>query len=141
MRPQSPHFYGLELDDFQFAGSDQRSDRSAIDESLSALLEEEPLLHKDLDSPTPPPLKRSLGDLGQRPEALNSPTSSRHHYQPRRSTNCISSIMEKIRESKVARIANKLAVTSEPGLTNAQLMLTNFDLKPGLCRQRETLYL
>lgn len=26
---------------------------------------------------------------------------------------------------------NKLAVTSEPGLTNAQLMLTNHDLRPG----------
>lgn len=26
----------------------------------------------------------------------------------------------------------KLAVSSEPGLTNAQLMLTNYDLKPGI---------
>ena len=33
--------------------------------------------------------------------------------------------------SKVRHLARKLAVSSEPGLTNAQLMLTNFDLKPG----------
>ena len=33
--------------------------------------------------------------------------------------------------SKVRDLARKLAVSSEPGLTNAQLMLTNFDLKPG----------
>ncbi len=134
VRPQSSHLYGVELDDFQFAESDQRSDPSAIDESLSALLEEEPLLHKDPDSPTPPPPRRSLRDLGQQSGASNSPTGSRRHCQPRRSTNRIAAIMEKIKESKVAKIANKLAVSSEPGLTNAQLMLTNFDLKPGLCR-------
>ena len=40
-------------------------------------------------------------------------------------------IMEKVKKSKVACYVDKLAVTSEPGLTNAQLMLTNFDLKPG----------
>ncbi|KAI9680636.1 MAG: hypothetical protein M1817_004076 [Caeruleum heppii] len=38
--------------------------------------------------------------------------------------------MEKVRSSKLAHWANKLAVESEPGLTNAQLMLTNKDLKP-----------
>ncbi|MCJ1339221.1 hypothetical protein MMC09_004510 [Bachmanniomyces sp. S44760] len=38
--------------------------------------------------------------------------------------------MEKIKRSKVARVVDKLAVESEPGLTNAQLMLTNYDLKP-----------
>ena len=139
VRPQSSHLYSLELDDFQLAGSKQRSDPSAIDEGLSALLEEEPLLHRDPDSPTPPPPKRSFRDSGQPSGASNSPTSSRHHYQPRRSSSRIAATMEKIRESKVARIANKLAVTSEPGLTNAQLMLTNFDLKPGLCRQQETI--
>ena len=139
VRPQSSHLYSLELDDFQLVGSQQRSDPPAIDESLSALLEEEPLLRRDPDNPTPPSSKRSLRDLGQRSGASTSHTNSRHHYQTSRSSSHIAIIMEKIRESKVARIANKLAVTSEPGLTNAQLMLTNFDLKPGLCRQRETL--
>jgi len=40
-------------------------------------------------------------------------------------------IMEKVRSTKFAYWANKLAVESEPGLTNAQLMLHNHDLKPG----------
>ena len=39
--------------------------------------------------------------------------------------------MEKVRNSKAGRLVDKLAVESEPGLTNAQLLLTNFDLKPG----------
>jgi len=38
--------------------------------------------------------------------------------------------MEKTHESKFRYYARKLAVESEPGLTNAQLMLTNHDLKP-----------
>ncbi|MCJ1445979.1 MAG: hypothetical protein MMC23_006484 [Stictis urceolatum] len=38
--------------------------------------------------------------------------------------------MEKIKNTKVARVVDKLAVESEPGLTNAQLLLTNHDLKP-----------
>jgi hypothetical protein len=40
-------------------------------------------------------------------------------------------IMEKVKSSKIAHWAGKLAVESEPGLTNAQLMLHNHDLKPG----------
>jgi hypothetical protein len=45
--------------------------------------------------------------------------------------------MEKIKDSKIARFVDKLAVSSEPGLTNAQLMLTNYDLKPGASEQRQ----
>lgn len=33
------------------------------------------------------------------------------------------------------RLLNALAVPSKPGLTTAQLMLTNHDLKPGLWNQ------
>lgn len=40
-------------------------------------------------------------------------------------------IMEKLHTSGFARAVDKLAVSSEPGLSNAQLMLTNHDLKPG----------
>jgi hypothetical protein len=40
---------------------------------------------------------------------------------------CITGIMS---TGKVKKWAAKLAVESEPGLTNAQLMLTNHDLKP-----------
>lgn len=39
-------------------------------------------------------------------------------------------IMEKVKSTRFAHFAEKLAVESEPGLTNAQLMLNNFDLKP-----------
>jgi len=39
-------------------------------------------------------------------------------------------IMEKVKNTRLAYWANKLAVESEPGLTNAQLMLNNHDLKP-----------
>lgn len=33
-------------------------------------------------------------------------------------------------KQRAARVANKLAVDSEPGLSNSQLLLTNHDLKP-----------
>jgi NCS1 family nucleobase:cation symporter-1 len=38
--------------------------------------------------------------------------------------------MERLKRSKVAHWANKLAVESESNLTTAQLMLFNHDLKP-----------
>ncbi|KAF2809229.1 uracil permease-like protein [Mytilinidion resinicola] len=38
--------------------------------------------------------------------------------------------MEKVRTSKVGHFLNKIAVENESGLTNAQLMLFNHDLKP-----------
>lgn len=40
--------------------------------------------------------------------------------------------MEKVKDTKLAYWLDKLAVDSEPGLTNAQLMLHNHDLKPGM---------
>lgn len=40
-------------------------------------------------------------------------------------------IMEKVKSTRLAHLVDKLAVESEPGLTNAQLMLNNHDLKPG----------
>ncbi|KAG4031884.1 hypothetical protein MFRU_008g02380 [Monilinia fructicola] len=39
-------------------------------------------------------------------------------------------IMEKVKNTKIAYWSDRLAVESEPGLTNAQLMLNNHDLKP-----------
>lgn len=38
--------------------------------------------------------------------------------------------MERLRRVKLRKVANKLAVQSEPGLTHTQLMLANYDLKP-----------
>jgi NCS1 family nucleobase:cation symporter-1 len=39
-------------------------------------------------------------------------------------------MMETVKSTKLAHWVDKLAVESEPGLTNAQLMLNNHDLKP-----------
>lgn len=38
--------------------------------------------------------------------------------------------MSRFRGSRAARLLDKMQTESEPGLTNAQLMLTNLDLKP-----------
>lgn len=54
---------------------------------------------------------------------------------PRRIGHRATSFMEKVTRTRIARAIDKLAVESEPGLTHAQLLLTNHDLKPG------TLYL
>lgn len=45
-------------------------------------------------------------------------------------TNYFEYTMGKWKNSKFGYYANKLAVEAEPGLTTAQLMLTNLDLKP-----------
>jgi hypothetical protein len=45
--------------------------------------------------------------------------------------------MERVKRSKLAHYANKLAVESEPNLTTAQLMLYNHDLKP-VCKSGTT---
>jgi hypothetical protein len=45
--------------------------------------------------------------------------------------------MERVKRSKLAHYANKLAVESEPNLTTAQLMLYNHDLKP-VCKSKTT---
>jgi nucleobase:cation symporter-1, NCS1 family len=39
--------------------------------------------------------------------------------------------MPTLHSSKISYYIDKLAVASEPGLTNAQLMLVNHDLRPG----------
>lgn len=53
-----------------------------------------------------------LLELGEQPTALRPPIA----------------IME--RRSKLGRVSDMIAVEAEPGLTNAQLMLANHDLKP-----------
>ena len=115
----SPH--SLELDDFQFAGSGETSDTTAIDDYFAAVQEEQPLISQGPSSPTLP----NFNTLDQQRKSL---ISRQRQY---RITGRVTAIMEKVKDSKVARLVDKLAVTSEPGLTNAQLMLTNFDLKPG----------
>jgi NCS1 family nucleobase:cation symporter-1 len=38
--------------------------------------------------------------------------------------------MDKFEETRVGHFMDKLAVKTEPGMTNTRLMLINFDLKP-----------
>lgn len=49
--------------------------------------------------------------------------------------------MEKLSTSRARHYMRKLAVSSEPGLTNAQLMLTNYDLKPGTVYTLSEMYI
>ena len=61
---------------------------------------------------------------------LDISTTPHLHHDPRIKAT-MAQTMQKIRRSKVSQVVDKLAVESEPGLTNTQLMLTNHDLKPG----------
>ena len=114
----------LELDDIQDEGASQSSD-SVVRHPTPQVEEAEPLLDPDLDLSTTPPgsYVSTSGPKLKTPKSFRSLSSRR----PDRKI----AIMEKIRRSKVSQLVDKLAVTSEPGLTNAQLMLTNYDLKPG----------
>ena len=63
------------------------------------------------------------------------PTEGSHLLRPRGGDDFddvddIGVTTEKVRISKVAQFLDKLALTSEPGLTHTQLMLANFDLEP-----------
>ncbi|KAG8526656.1 uncharacterized protein KY384_008085 [Bacidia gigantensis] len=97
-----------------------------------------------LSPPSPSPEESQLPSVTSPEEepllrTPSSPSSSGPSTpsQLRRRKNLAALTMEKvrhgsvaIRRSKVAQTIDKLAVSSEPGLTNAQLMLTNHDLKP-----------
>ena len=110
----------IELDDFRDPPSDATIDPTTRWEAPRGL-ESQPLLQDDIDHPP--------ATFVARRHANNQFIPS---YSSRYRRSRCSNIMEKIKQSKVAHYVDKLAITSEPGLTNAQLMLTNFDLKPGL---------
>jgi hypothetical protein len=134
VRPHSSSYpYSLELDDFQFVESGGSLDATAIGNEFAIVEEEEPLIYRDPSSHTPP-RRRGLDSTGQRldPSVPRQRTISWRENPQYGSVGHLIAIMEKVKDSKVARIVDKLAVSSEPGLTNAQLMLTNYDLKPGL---------
>jgi hypothetical protein len=65
----------------------------------------------------------NLGRTGNSPSGIAYESSDEDSF-------CLDFIMEKIGTSKARHFLDKIAVESEPGLTNAQLMLTNHDLKP-----------
>ncbi len=126
----------VELDEFLFSSSPRGSFYSlrTVDDEQQ---EQEPLISSAAASITNTP--RS-----------GSPRPHRHHYrstdtdilgQSSRSSVYFSSksnpeytyfdaIIGKVKDTKFAHYVGKLAVESEPGLTNSQLMLTNHDLRP-----------
>lgn len=65
--------------------------------------------------------EETLTDIAVRRLFASLPLSHQQRYL---------SIMSRFRGSKASRLLGKLQTESEPGLTNAQLMLTNHDLKP-----------
>ncbi|KAG0646264.1 Uracil permease [Hyphodiscus hymeniophilus] len=69
--------------------------------------------------------------FGLQPDEIPSTfRDSRQVYHPSDESLFFDFIMEKVKSTKFAHFVDKLAVESEPGLTNAQLMLNNHDLKP-----------
>ncbi|KAL2071447.1 hypothetical protein VTL71DRAFT_12682 [Oculimacula yallundae] len=96
--------------------------------------ESEPLL----SGPSTPRKSRRLRtrNLDSSFESINDFTEHIVHHSSDEST-FFDFMMEKVRGSKVAYWANRLAVESEPGLTNAQLMLCNDDLKPVEAERRQ----
>ena len=114
----------IELDNLQ--GKNVVEDNSSsLDEHSSATQERQPLLHQYPEFTTSPPRPKSRAFHPQSAFSTTPRTSKQRSWVR------IAFDMEKLRDSKVSRFLDKVAVDSEPGLTNAQLMLTNFDLKPG----------
>lgn len=63
-------------------------------------------------------------------EDLQHHSSSSYTYHSSDESACLDIIMEKVKQTRIAHLVDKLAVEQEHGLTNAQLMLNNHDLKP-----------
>jgi hypothetical protein len=70
-----------------------------------------------------------LGDL-YTPPRTRSPAALRDYNPSYENPSLLSVVMEKVKSSRLVYWADKLATTSEPGLSSAELMLTNEDLKP-----------
>lgn len=94
--------------------------------------ENEPLL----SGPSTPTRARrhSTRTLDSAFESVNGGSQLIVHHSSDEST-FFDFMMEKVRGTKVAYWADRMAVESEPGLTNAQLMLHNHDLKPGMWKR------
>lgn len=92
--------------------------------------EQQPLIASSSSSPR---LSTVRSDPRHRYHPSDHPRNSAHvirrSYHSQDESSCLDIIMEKIKDSKVARFVDSFAVESEPGLTNTQLMLTNHDLK------------
>ena len=119
----SSHIANLELDNL----GDRRPKytSSAATDDLSPEHETQPLICHDPD-PSPNDLTARLRSPDRRTRTPSAP-----RLRQNQNLRYVAAAMEKLENSRLAHFANKIAVPSEPGLTNAQLMLHNFDLKPG----------
>jgi NCS1 family nucleobase:cation symporter-1 len=72
-------------------------------------------------------------------QGLKYSSSSQHRasYYASDESHLFDFIMERIKSTRMGQLLEKLAVESEPGLTNAQLMLNNHDLKPVEAERRQ----
>jgi NCS1 family nucleobase:cation symporter-1 len=101
--------------------------------------EEEPLLSPRTSTSGPSTRTPHSNRWRHRAVDPNLPKFPRHGHSSQSNKHLnvespwLDDIMEKVKATRLAHFLDKLAVESEPGLTNAQLMLTNHDLKPGIC--------
>ncbi|ESZ90855.1 uracil permease [Sclerotinia borealis F-4128] len=106
-----------------FASGPSNSQESAIGTTLQYISS---LHHRNTSASSPRPLSSSSSssppNIYSREITFHSSDESGNWF--------FDIIMEKAKNTKIGYWADKLAVESEPGLTNAQLMLNNYDLKP-----------
>jgi len=107
-------------------GKTKGASRSFADEENEPLLAGPSTPRKERHSP-PDSLDTAFERLNFR-----TTTDIQHSYHSSDESYILDFIMEKVKSTKFAHFVEKLAVESEPGLTNAQLMLNNHDLKPGM---------
>ena len=120
----SPLLVDLELDTFGETRTEYVTSSTTRDH-IPSEHETQPLIYPD----SGPSFNNHIAGRGT--PGRQSKTSIARRSQRYQDWGYIAAVMEKLENSRLAHFANKLAVSSEPGLTNAQLMLHNFDLKPG----------
>lgn len=121
----------IELSDYpQRPSSSASVDSGASPEACvgkTDLQERQPLIPTSSSSSSSTP-RHSCGGIYQ--ASSSRPYIPRPAFAPADEDSVFDFIMEKVRDTKVGHYLDKLAVESEPGLTTAQLMLFNHDLKP-----------
>ncbi|KAH7351031.1 permease for cytosine/purines, uracil, thiamine, allantoin-domain-containing protein [Rhexocercosporidium sp. MPI-PUGE-AT-0058] len=129
-RDEEPDSKSSSRGDWRFNNYLQQISRN----SFTTEAEYEPLL----SGPSTPRRARrhSTRTLDSAFESVNGDSERIVHHSSDEST-LFDFIMEKVRGTKVAYWADRMAVESEPGLTNAQLMLHNHDLKPVEVERRQ----
>lgn len=116
--------------DSKSSSRNQPRSNNYIRSSFSNEEEHEPLISGPSTPRARKARRHSTRTLDSTFESINGNAELIIHHSSDEST-FFDFVMEKMRRTKVAYWADRMAVESEPGLTNAQLMLHNHDLKPG----------